>query len=118
MEPTIHCRDLLLRLGDEEVLVIDCRPDDQWHALDVQIPGALWISAQELVHAAHSLPDDELIVVYGTARDAHVWRACRMLRLRGFDAVVLDGGLSTWISMGFPTERALAARPMSIPSAL
>jgi rhodanese-related sulfurtransferase len=118
VEPTIHCRDLLLRLGDDEVLVIDCRPDDQWQALDVQIPGALWIAGGELAHAAHSLPDDELIVIYGTSREPHAWRACRMLRLRGFDAVVLDGGLRAWISMGFPTERATAARPMAIPSSL
>lgn len=118
MEPTIHCRDLLLRLGDDEVLVIDCRPDDQWHALDVQIPGALWIASGELAHAARSLPDDELIVVYGTSRDVHAHRACRMLRLRGFDAVMLDGGLRTWISLGFPTERAASVRSMSIPSTL
>jgi rhodanese-related sulfurtransferase len=118
VEPTIHCRDLLLRLGDDEVLVLDCRPDDQWHSLDVRIPGALWIASEELVHAAQALPDDELIVVYGTSRDTHARRACRMLRLRGFDAVMLDGGLSAWISLGFPTERAADARQQSIPSAL
>jgi len=118
VEPTIHCRDLLLRLGDDEILVIDCRPGDQWHSLDVQIPGALWITADELAHAAQSLPDDELIVVYGTSRDTHARRAVRLLRLRGFDAVMLDGGLRTWISLGFPTERAASARQMAVPSVL
>ena len=114
----MDCRDLLLRLGDDEVLVLDCRPDDQWHSMDVQIPGALWISPEELVHAAQSLPDDELIVVYSTSRDAHARRACRMLRLRGFDAVVLEGGLRAWISQGFPTERAALRQGMAIPSVL
>jgi rhodanese-related sulfurtransferase len=117
VEPIICCRDLLLCLGDDEVLVLDCRPEDEWRSLDVQIPGALWISTEELAHAAQSLPDDELIVVYGSARDIHARRACRMLRLRGFDAVMLDGGLKAWISQGFPTERAMERR-MAIPSVL
>lgn len=117
MEPTITCRDLLLRLGDDEILVLDCRsPDDI--APDVQIPGALRISLEELAYAAHCLPDDELIVICSLARDGRSWRACRMLRLRGLDAVVLEGGLRTWISLGFPTEHG-PGRPLSvIPSAL
>jgi rhodanese-related sulfurtransferase len=118
VDPTIHCRDLLLRLGDDEILVLDCRPGDQCHDMDVQIPGALWISADELAHSAQSLPDDELIVVYGSTRDAHARRAVRLLRLRGFDAVMLEGGLRAWISLGFPTERAVTGRQMAIPSAL
>jgi rhodanese-related sulfurtransferase len=118
VEPIIHCRDLLLRLGDDEILVLDCRPEDQCRDMEVQIPGALWISSDDLAHAAQSLPDDELIVVYGASRDAHARRAVRLLRLRGFDAVMLDGGLRTWISLGFPTERAVSGRPAAIPSVL
>src|SRR5262249_46523774 len=108
----------LLRLGDDELLVIDCRGHDQRHSMDVQIPGALQIPAEELAHAAQSLPDDELIVLCGTSRDLAARRACRMLRLRGFDAVVLEGGLRAWISLGFPTERARVRHAVSIPSML
>jgi rhodanese-related sulfurtransferase len=117
VEPTINCRDLLLRLGDEEILVLDCRPEDDWSSPDVQIPGALRISVEELADAARSLPDDELIVIYSHSRDAGSRRACRMLRLRGLDAVVLEGGLRSWISQGFPTERGNGS-PVAVPSLL
>ena len=101
----------------EEILVLDCRSDDDWYSHDVQIPGALRITLEELAEAARCLPDDELIVICSLARDAISRRACRMLRLRGLDAVILEGGLRAWISQGFPTE-AGGTRHMAIPSSL
>ena len=99
-----------MRLGDEQILVLDCRSENDPYSPDLQIPGALRISLEDLPRAAHCLPDDELIVVCGLAQGARTWRACRLLRLRGLDAVVLAGGLNAWISQGFPTERPEQAR--------
>lgn len=105
MEPTIQCRDLLLRLGDDDVLVLDVRGGGERWYQDVQIPGALRLSLVELAEAATALPDDELIVICGWDREADVRRAYRQLWMRGLDAIVLDGGMRAWISLGFPTER-------------
>jgi rhodanese-related sulfurtransferase len=114
VESTMEGRDLLIRLGDDEVLVLDCRPEDDWCHRDVQVPGALRMNVAEIAASAHILPDDELIVLYDCGRGAtstDVRRAYRILRMRGLDPIILDGGLHSWIAHGFPTERrADAAR--------
>lgn len=104
MVPRIDPRDLFLRLGDDELLVVDCRTDDEWERVQLHIPGALRMTLTELCEAAHILPDDELIVLCGAdADDAH--EAWRILRLRGRESVCLDGGLLRWLDRGYPVER-------------
>lgn len=103
------CTELYVRLGDEEVLVLDCRDPKDWECYGLHIPGALWMCYEELIQDARVLPDDELIVVYGLAPDdADAHRACRLLQQRGRSAVCLEGGLRTWISLGLPTEHHAA----------
>jgi rhodanese-related sulfurtransferase len=106
LEPSIDCRDLFVRLGDDEILVIDCRDEDEWSCYELQIPGALKMTVSELFEFADALPDDELIVLCDFSQDGvDSRRAARLLRLRGRDAVCLRGGLRAWISQGYPTER-------------
>ena len=105
MEPLIECPDLLHRLGDDEVLVVDCRDPEAWTERPFHIPGALRMSLADLSEAAHILPDDELIVLCGLeengtdARQAH-----KLLRLRNRDSVCLKGGLLAWLDAGYPIE--------------
>lgn len=106
MEPSILCAELYVRLGDDDVLVLDCRDVEDWAHHGLHIPGALWMTPEEILQELSMLPDDELIVVCGCSADgADVRRVCRMLRLRGRNAVCLHGGLQAWISSGLPTER-------------
>ena len=106
MEPTILCTDLYLRLGDDELLVIDCRSPAEWERHALHIPGALRMSPTEVARDHRMLPDDELIVLCGCSSDAaDLRRVCRLLRMHGRDAVCLDGGLQAWIRGGYPTER-------------
>ena len=87
------------------LVVVDCRGDDAWEGLPVHIPGALRMSITDLHHSSHILPDDELIVLCGVAPDgSDVRRALRLLRLRGRDAVCLQGGIRAWVQAGLPTE--------------
>ncbi len=110
MNPVLECQDLFLRLGDEELVVVDCREREEWDRLEFHIPGALRMSLRELDAAAHTLPDDELIVLCGCSEDgSDARRALRLLQLRGRNAVCLDGGLQSWVTGGYPTERHLAA---------
>src|SRR5688572_3157832 len=44
----IDCSDLLRCLGDDEILVLDCRRDEDWTAFDAHIPGALRMSWSEI----------------------------------------------------------------------
>lgn len=106
MEPRIDARDLFLRLGDDELLVIDCRSEEEWESQPLHIPGAMRMTYAELCEAAHILPDDELIVLCGAhADDEDAHQAWRVLRLRGRPAVCLHGGLAAWMEQGYPVER-------------
>lgn len=105
VDPRMPCTELYVRLGDEDVLVLDCRDPDDWSRYGLHIPGALWMPFEELLRDAEALPDDELIVVCGCAQDgSDARRACRLLQLRGRNAICLEGGLQGWITHGLPTE--------------
>jgi rhodanese-related sulfurtransferase len=94
-----------MRLGDEEVLVLDCRDPSDWDRYGLHIPGALWMPFEALLRESQVLPDDELIVVVGCAPDGSDSRkAFRLLLQRGFNAICLEGGLQGWITHGLPTE--------------
>ncbi|MFL5321671.1 MAG: rhodanese-like domain-containing protein [Myxococcaceae bacterium] len=112
MAPEIPCSELLMRLGDDEVLVLDCREDGEWALSELQIPGALRMNLHELQHGVTALPDDELIVICGDKPDgADARRAWRMITAANRRAVCLHGGLHAWIAAGFPTERRIGFRP-------
>jgi rhodanese-related sulfurtransferase len=105
VDPRMLCTELYVRLGDEEVLVLDCRAPEDWERYGLHIPGALWMTFEEILRDAAVLPDDELIVVCGCAGDgSDARRACRLLQQRGFNAIYLDGGLQAWLTHGLPTE--------------
>lgn len=102
---TIDCAELFQKLGDDDLLVLDCRDEREWDVNPFQIPGTLKLSVRELREAADSLPDDELIVLVGTAQDSSdVLRAFRILRRHKRQALILEGGLLEWIEHGLPTE--------------
>ena len=111
----LPCTELFVRLGDEEVLVLDCREPSDWERYGLHIPGALWMTFEEILRDLAVLPDDELIVVCGCApdgSDAH--RVCRLLQRHGLQVVCLDGGLQGWITHGLPVEQHhFAAAPAS-----
>jgi rhodanese-related sulfurtransferase len=108
MELCIPCSELYLRLGDDDVLVLDCRSPSNWEQVEFHIPGSLRMTPEEIARDLFILPDDELIVLCGCEEDwADVIRLCSMLLLRGRNAVCLEGGIQAWVAEGFPTERHL-----------
>jgi rhodanese-related sulfurtransferase len=106
VELLISCSELYERLGDDDVLVLDVRADADWERLPLHVPGALRLSPEELSTALAMLPDDELIILCGTApAEADARRALNLLRRAGRMARVLAGGLHAWVLGGLPTER-------------
>lgn len=117
MESTIPPWELLGRLGDEDVVVVDCRSAEEAHRMPVQVPGALRMTVEDIQQSPHALPDDELVVLCDADGGLVSRRAWRLLSLAGRSAVVLRGGLRGWIQAGNPTERVprRARRPAGVP---
>ncbi len=105
MESSIPGLDVLELLGDDEVVVVDCRSRDEWGFVPLQIPGALRMGLEEILEAPDALPDDELIVLCDGTDGPRARRAWRALLLAGRTAVCLRGGLRDWIRRGYPTEQ-------------
>jgi rhodanese-related sulfurtransferase len=116
MEAVIPTWDLLGRLGNEDVVVVDCRSTEESERWPLQIAGALRMTLPEILEAPWVLPDDELIVLCNaTGEGSLLRRAFHVLSYAGRTPAILQGGLHRWIAEGFPTEQ-LGARLSSTRS--
>jgi rhodanese-related sulfurtransferase len=100
MQP-VDREQLLAKVRDGAVTVLDVRPPEEFHA--GHLPGALSIPLKELERRLSELPRDREIVAY--------WRgpycvlaveAVEMLRARGFTAFRLEDGIPDWQARGYP----------------
>ena len=100
MEP-IDKNDLLKRVKDGAVTVLDVRPVEEYRA--GHIPGAMSVPLQELEFMLARLPKDQEIVAYcrGPYCVLSV-QAVELLNDKGFHAVRLEEGVQDWRAMGLP----------------
>ena len=109
---------------------------------EVHLPDAVWVDLEATLAAhdrpvsegRHPLPDptsfaaamgalgigdDTVVVAYDDNGGMTAGRLVTMLRMLGRDAAVLDGGLTTWIAEGRPTESgpARSVEPAEFSSA-
>lgn len=110
MEAPIPPWELVSRLGDDEVVVVDCRSAEERQLVPLQIPGAVMMSVEDIRSSPWVLPDDELVIVYDGGDQRCAPRAARALLSAGRRAVVLDGGIRGWLEAGYPAER-IRSRP-------
>lgn len=115
MEPSVPAWALVERLGDDELVVVDVRGSEEARRIPLRIPGALRMSLQDIQDAPHTLPDDELIVLYDGDGGFLARRAWRVLQLSGRSATILEGGLQKWLTDGYPTESARSRRAAAQP---
>lgn len=102
LEP-VSREDLVLRLKDGLVTVLDVRPEDEF-ALG-HVPGALNIPFGELERRLRELPADREIVAYCRGPYCVLsFEAVAALRARGFNARRLEDGLPEWKASGLPLE--------------
>jgi ArsR family transcriptional regulator len=101
-------RELLERLQDGVVTVLDLRPEDEF-ALG-HVPGAVNVPLSELAARLAELDPARDIVAY--CRGAYCvlsYEAVALLRARGFKARRLEDGLPEWRAAGLPV--AIGAAP-------
>jgi rhodanese-related sulfurtransferase len=99
----VDASELLERLSNGSVVVLDIRPEDEYQA--GHIPGALSVPVDALETALQTLPRDREIVAY--CRGPYCVfsdKAVAFLRARGYRARRLRQGLPDWRAAGMPVE--------------
>jgi len=104
LEPVAR-EDLLRRLKDGLVVVIDVRPEDEF--AQGHIPGAISIPLHALKRRLADLPRRKEIVAYCRGPYCVLsFDAVDALRQKGFRARRLEEGFPEWKAAGLPIERA------------
>jgi rhodanese-related sulfurtransferase len=99
----VESSDLLERLRDGSVVVLDVRPEEEYRA--GHISGALSVPVDALEAALKTLPRDREVVAY--CRSPYCVfsdEAVAFLRARGYRARRLRQGLPDWRAAGMPVE--------------
>ena len=97
--------DLLSKLHDGLVTILDVRPEDEF-AIG-HLPGALNIPLADLERRLDELPADREVVAY--CRGPYCvfsFEAVSALRVHGYRARRLEDGYPEWKAVGFPVEAA------------
>jgi rhodanese-related sulfurtransferase len=100
---SVDAAELLERLSDGSVIVLDVRPEEEYRA--GHIPGALSVPVDALEAALQTLPRDREMVAY--CRGPYCVfsdEAVAFLRARGYRARRLRQGLPDWRAAGMPVE--------------
>jgi len=97
---SINRNDLIKRVIDGAVTVLDVRPVEEYRA--GHITGALSVPLDQLKRLLSRLPQDQEIVAY--CRGPYcvlAVQAVEILQKKGFKAVRLEEGVQDWRAMGF-----------------
>lgn len=102
LEP-VSREDLVSRLKDGLVTVLDVRPGDEFAA--GHLPGAVNIQLAELEQRLGELPADREIIAYCRGPYCVLsFEAAALLRARGYSVRRLEDGYPEWKAAGLPVE--------------
>jgi ArsR family transcriptional regulator len=104
LEP-VSRKELLRRLRDGLVTVIDVRPEEEFVA--GHLPGAINVPMRELKRRLRELPREQEIVAYCRGPYCVLsFEVVAALRARGFRASRLEDGYPEWRAAGLPVEHS------------
>jgi ArsR family transcriptional regulator len=104
LEP-VSRKELLRRMRDGLVTVIDTRPAEEFAAGHLR--GAINVPLHELKRRLQEMPRDQEIVAYCRAAYCVLsYEAVAELRKRGFKAFRLEEGYPEWRAAGLPIEQS------------
>lgn len=108
LEP-ISREELMARLADDRVTLLDVRPDDEF-ALG-HLPGAINVPLKDIKRYIAKLPKDREIVAYCRGPYCILsFEAVAALRAKGFKVRRLEDGYPEWKAAGLAVEAATASR--------
>ena len=100
LEP-VSRKELLKRLKDKSVLLLDVRPEDEF--AQGHLPGALNVPLVQLGKNLSKLPKGARIVAYCRGPYCVLsFEAVAALRAKGYDARRLEDGFPEWKAAGLP----------------
>lgn len=100
---TVSHQELVTRLRDGDVLVLDVRPEAEYAA--GHIAGAVSVPLTEISRRLRAIPNDRTVVAYCRGPYCvYADEAVRTLRRRGYQAARLDDGFPEWHRAGLPIE--------------
>lgn len=103
LEP-VSARDVLKRLKNGLVTVLDVRPEEEYAA--GHLPGAINVPIERLESYLSKLPKRKEVVAYCRGPYCLMsFEAVEKLRKRGFKARRLEDGYPEWRAAGLPVER-------------
>lgn len=103
---TITRDELADRFRDGDVVVLDVRPETEFHA--GHIAGAVSLPVKEIARRLRTIPKDKQVVAY--CRGPYCVYAddtVRTLRRRGYQAARLDDGYPEWARAGLPVQTGI-----------
>ncbi len=107
LEP-VSRKELLRRMRDGLVTVVDARPLDEFAA--GHLPGAISLPPRQLKRRLRELPADQEIVAYCRGPYCVLsYEVVAELRARGFTAFRLEDGYPEWKAAGLPVENSSPA---------
>jgi rhodanese-related sulfurtransferase/DNA-binding transcriptional ArsR family regulator len=105
MEP-VSKAELLARMGDGLVTVLDVRPEDEFAS--GHLPGAINVPLSQLrERLAELAPEQEIVAYCRGPWCVLAFEAVALLRKEGLKARRLDGGLPEWKIAGLPVAGSL-----------
>jgi rhodanese-related sulfurtransferase/predicted transcriptional regulator len=111
LEP-VSRKELLRRMRDGLVTVIDTRPPEEFAA--GHLPGAINLPLSALKRRLRELPREQEIVAYCRGQYCVLsYEAVAELRKRGFQAARLEDGYPEWKAAGLPVEQSANPLPRS-----
>lgn len=102
LEPVSRA-DLLSRLQDGLVILLDVRPEDEFTV--GHLPGAINVPLADLEHRLGELPQDREVIAYCRGPYCVLsFEAVAILRARGYLVRRLEEGYPEWKAAGLPVE--------------
>jgi membrane protein DedA with SNARE-associated domain/rhodanese-related sulfurtransferase len=106
--PRVQVAELAMKLkaeGPANILVADVRSHGYYAAGAVRIPGSIRIEPNNLSDEIKTFPRNKDMYLYCTCRNQTTSASvAHLLRIQGFDAFVIAGGLAAWRKAGNPLE--------------
>jgi len=102
-EKTISSKELLSKFNDQDLLILDVRPNREF--LEGHIRGAINVQPEEIEEKIKDLPSNKIVVAY--CRGPYCLYSYKMvdsLRGKGIEALRLEEGFPEWKAAGLPFE--------------